>query len=89
MRDLLAHGSSANLTSLAFPKEIDRQFNEHYNIQLRVAFVFYIITLIIVGMTIVWGIVSFFMGALAYLNSVLTVVRITLLQSPSSKCVSS
>jgi hypothetical protein len=62
--DLTAHSATSNLSSLSFPSGIQDAFNERFNLQLHVAFIFYVIALIWVGIVVVWGLLACWVGAL-------------------------
>ncbi|PMD27912.1 hypothetical protein NA56DRAFT_684349 [Hyaloscypha hepaticicola] len=62
--DLTSHSATTNLSSLRFPPTIQDAFNERFNLQLHVAFIFYVIALIWVGCVVLWGLCTFWIGAL-------------------------
>ncbi|PMD60826.1 uncharacterized protein K444DRAFT_662830 [Hyaloscypha bicolor E] len=61
--DLTSH-HGANLSSLSFPPSIQSAFVERFNLQLHVAFIFYVIALVWVGIVIVWGMLACWVGVL-------------------------
>jgi hypothetical protein len=64
MSDLALYHSNATLTSISFPPTIQNNFNERFNLQLHVAFIFYVMALVWVGIVVVWGLFAFWTGAL-------------------------
>ncbi|KAE9380049.1 hypothetical protein N431DRAFT_324976 [Stipitochalara longipes BDJ] len=62
--DLQTHHSTTNLTSLAFPPSIQDAFTERFNLQLHVAFIFYVIALFWLGIVIAWGVLTCWWGVL-------------------------
>lgn len=72
--DLSEGHSNATLASLSFPSQIQDSFNETYNLQLNVAFIFYILALVWTGIVILLGLASFWVGALGAFTVLFTSV---------------
>ncbi|KAN0119476.1 hypothetical protein V8E51_001684 [Hyaloscypha variabilis] len=64
LNDLQTHHSPTNLTSLSFPQGIQDAFDQRFNLQLHVAFIFYIIALFWLGIVILWGLITCWWGVL-------------------------
>jgi hypothetical protein len=73
--DLTSH-HGANLSSLSFPPSIQSAFVERFNLQLHVAFIFYIIALVWVGIVIAWGMLACWVGVLGSFAVLFTSVRL-------------
>jgi len=70
--DLALHHSNATLASISFPPSIQSNFNERFNLQLHVAFVFYVMALVWVGIVVAWGLLAFWVGFLGSFNILFT-----------------
>jgi hypothetical protein len=64
-QDLSDHSATINVSALHLPSGIQDAFNERFNLQLHVAFIFYLIALIWLGIVILWGLIAFWFGVLA------------------------
>jgi hypothetical protein len=68
-----------NSSDIHFPERIQREFEAKFNMQLHIAYVFYILGLINVGGALAVGVAAFMKGTRGFILTLLTTVRIATL----------
>lgn len=63
-----------NSTDIHFPEKIQREFQSKFNLQLHIAYIFYILGLINVGGALAVGIAAFMKGTRGFILTLLTTV---------------